>query len=483
MNRPTIDVDDLLEMANEAIAEGDFVQAVTILRKATTVAPLRKDIRNRLAIALEGTPVPRKGSQRRDSSMEVEHAPSHYETSVAVYPSPEAIDEVGSREAISLIAKKAFDAAAGQTARAGVATRNLTNLLHQGIQTWKSSLNDVTTAQPTAPRTDKLDFNPGLRVSDATQAGVFGPETDLESYLNRANPGENLQVAGSATIEIEDDDNFASEGAIRLTRPTTTASKKSAAKGKASARNTDVEDVLAAGIDGFIEVLRRANKQKILFGIVYVALGALFSYACFDVSKKFPAVDTIPGSQVQTASLGTLNLSEATTNGEAISSAKRLAAEGNAADAINILKSQLESGSLLKNRDQIRIELATILNKQAEKHLTNNRLRDSVAMYREALQILPADAALQLRLANALYYMGTLGDLDETGKSTALSDAEKTLKSLASKAGDNLQTHRLLGLVHEAQGDKSQAKAAWQKVSALAPSSSSESKEATSHLK
>ncbi len=90
---------------------------------------------------------------------------------------------------------------------------------------------------------------------------------------------------------------------------------------------------------------------------------------------------------------------------------------------------------------------------------------------------------MQLRLANALYYMGTLSDSDQTTKQTALSDAKTTLKALVSKASDNLQTHRLLGLVHEAQGELNLARLSWQKVRALAPSNSAESKEAASHLK
>lgn len=486
MNRPTSNVDDLVEMADEAIAESDFSQAVNILRKAAAVAPLRKDIRNRLAVALEGTPVPRKASKSRevmrfeDSDLKV-----HFDDGLSYDGESKAQGDGSGREAIGLIAKKAFDAAAGQTARAGVATRNLTNLLQHGIQTWKSSLIDqVKITEPTPYNPVKAVKNPVLHVSDTTRAEVFGVESELVDYLNRTN-----STTGHPDVEIDGEGHEAAHhtflrDSVRETSPASGKKSGRPTSGKKTgARQTDVEDVLAAGIDGFIEALGRANKRKIAFTTVYVALGAFFTYACFDVSKKFPAVNTLAGESVMTASMGHLNLAQATTNDEAIIHAKKLTEDGKVSEAIAILKAQLESGILLKNRDQIRVELATLLNSQAEAHLTNNRMSDSVSAYREALKILPADAALQLRLANALYYMGTLSDSDQTTKQTALSDAKTTLKALVSKASDNLQTHRLLGLVHEAQGEQNLARLSWQKVRALAPSNSAESKEAASHLK
>lgn len=476
MNRPTIEVDDLLDMADEAIAEGDFTQAVTILRKAVAVAPLRKDIRNRMAIALEGAPVNRN-TPSGDATKPLP-GDAHglaFSLNAADGDIFDSLEEGVGRDAISAIAKKAFEAAADQTARASVATRNLTNLLHQGLQTWKSSL-----AHPVKPlditSLHVIETEPGLHVSDATQAGVFAPEIDFADYL-RTNAYENGRVPAEDFEDNLDEELIETPPASdRKKNPRILIKKKNAPQ------KNDVEDVLAAGIDGFITVCARADKRKFVFGIVYTALGALFSYACFDVSKKFPAVSTSADRPVQAASMGNLNLSEVTDT-EAIHHARKLAVDGKSTEAIIALKAQLESGNLLKSRDQIRIELATILNTDAEKHLTNNQLGDSVYTYREALKILPGDAALQLRLANALYYLGTSGGTDAAAKKTALTDAEKILKVLSVKSAKNLQMHRLLALVNEALGKTSQAKASWQKVKALALSESAEMKEAASHLK
>ncbi len=489
MNHPTLDVNDLLEIADEAIEAGDFPHAVSILRKAAEVAPLRKDVRNRLAIALEGSPVTRKTSRSLPPSIKVSDPEDFdYMEADEEYPRFATEADGGGRETISLIAKKAFDAAAGQTARAGEATRSLTNLLHQGLQTWKSSLADQVKHfdQTAASNTKASPANdPVARVSEAMHAGVFGPEKELEDYLSRADPALGQPQVNLNEQEFSEEHDPTLDSETHLAQPGSRSKKSSRASTgkKTGTRQTDVEDVLAAGIDSFIEAVGQADKKKITFGIVYFAMAALFAYACFDVSKKFPSITTIPGQHVQSASLGNLDLSDVVTNSEAISESKMLVAAGNLQQAADLLKKQLESGKLLKNRDEIRVELAAVLNTEAEKYLTNNKLSDSVATYREALKVLPDDAALQLRLANALYYLGTLSGSDASQKNSALADAENVLNLLGSKTSDNLQTHRLLALVHEARGAKSLAKASWQKVKALAPENSAESKEAASRLK
>lgn len=485
MNRPTIDVDDLLEMTDEALAAGDFPQAVEMLRKAASIAPLRKDIRNKMAIALEGAPISKAGSRRHTTQ-----SPGKGETVVlAEQPLAEQPidaepqqqiyyeDEAGGREVIGQIARKAFEAAAGQTARASNATRHLSNLLQQGIHTWKSSMAELKT-KPLS-QTAEIESN----VSASIQSRVFTPETDLNNYLKRASASENSVHSLQADL---DDDQYdrAEVEEIEPVVPSAATSKKQTKPvipGKLS-RPADVEDVLAAGISGFIEAIGHANKIKILYCVVYVAFVLLFGYACFDVSRKFPEVETVPGGQVS-AGFGVLNLNETQGSDDAVATARAMVAAGQTEEAAQLLRVQLKLGQRLHNRDLIRIELAALLNQIAEQHLRSNEFPESVARYKEALEILPADAALQLRLGNSLYFYGSLGTNDKILREAAMSEAAVIIGAVISKDPSNLQAQRLLALVHEAQGESKAAKAAWKIVKNLASADSAEFKEAESHLK
>jgi Flp pilus assembly protein TadD len=352
--------------------------------------------------------------------------------------------------------------------------------LQQGIQSWRSSLEVKKKPAIEAPMSTAVLNEADTDVSGETRANVFEPEVDLQEYLKRISSTDTgieqeAETADDYEIELESIEQLKkpvmSNKAVRATSPRTKPT-----------RPTDVEDVLAAGIGGFIEAVGQANKTKIAYGLVYIALAGLFTYACFDVSRKFPAVETIPGQQVQSASLGALNLNESQGSDEAIARARSLVSAGKTSEAINLLQVELQSGKLLHNRDLLRIELAALLNGLAEQHLRGNQFQESVARYKQALEILPSDAALQLRLGNALYYQGTLGTTD-SAKAGALADAVSVLETITSKNPDNLQAQRLLALVSEARGEKKTATAAWKKVKALASANSAEFKEADSHLK
>ncbi len=473
MNRPTIDVDDLLELADEAINAGDEAEAVAILRKAATIAPLRRDIRNRLALVLEGTPVTVKPARRKRATPQTvtfEDDPPEYGE---FEQSPDALST--GRDSISQIARKAFDAAAQHKAKASDATRRLTNLLHTGLDSWKSSM---TAAPNTAakPRADEP------AVTATAQSIVFRPEEELKQYLERAAPDNPSGINELYDSELDEADTS------RITKPAAVSRKasRSATSTKIPVkRPTDVEDVLAAGIGGFIEAFGRMNKGKLVYALIYIGLIGSFGYACFDVSRKFPALEvTVPN--VQTASLTGPALDVSTnpmSSEEALEKSKALVAEGKLTDAIVLLRAQLDSGRLLHNRDLLRVELASLLNVQAEDHLKANRLADSVKSYREALSYLSTDARLQLRLANALYYLGEMGTGADSEKDKALAEANTVISALIKGDSQNIQAHRLQALVHDARNEKSMARSSWQKVKTLAPAESAILAEAKSHLK
>lgn len=357
--------------------------------------------------------------------------------------------------------------------------------MSQGIQTWKSSLVEQAHVAGTQ------SVNAGvvqdeIAVARGTEADVFTPEKELKEYLERAaNSGAGKSTGSVYTPTMDDEVEIAEVDTITKPAP---ASRKSSrpSSSKKSNRATDVEDVLAAGVGGFIEVIGNADKKKIAYGIVYVFCAGVFAVACFDASRKFPSVSAVPGTNVVAASassFGNLDLSDTLTSQQAIEKSRKLVASGDLESAVSLLRKQLASGSKLRDRDSIRVELATILNSMAEQSLKNNKLQESVEKYHEALQILPGDAALQLRLSNALYYAGTIGTSSEENKKPMLGEAKTLLSNLTAKDPVDLQALRLLALVHESLGEKELANVSWKKVRSSAPEESAERKEAEKHLK
>jgi len=478
MNRPTTEVDELLDLADEALAEGDSPAAINFLRQATKIAPLRRDIRNRLALALEGTPVAPPPARRRVAAPSEDHVDfEDFALSEADSPATSS-RSVSGMDALKGIVDQAFAAASDQGQKAKSATRNLTSILHQGLETWRSSLASRGVAEePVA------DASPAASAQDS----VFQPERDLQEYLERAEAA----TAPLTDVGFDDADEEApQEEVARVVRPASTSRKTSRTTTIKKQRPRDVEDVLAAGIGGFIEAIAQANKRKIAYGCVYFAMVAFFGFACFDVARKFPGGSGIgqeqaEGVNVATASLGIpgQKLSVYSSSAEAIAAANALVAEGKRTQAIAVLTSQLESSGLLANRDQLRVELATQLNLEGEEKLRNNQFAASVAAYKQAAAMLPNDVSLQVRLANALYYQATMDKMSSSEKAGLLKEAEALLTPLSTAGTGDVQMDRLLALVYEGRGEAKSARQMWSKVKERAGHNSPLASEAASHLK
>jgi len=543
MNRPTGEVEELLALADEAMADGSFTEAVGILRQAANVAPLRRDIRQKLAAALAGappaapppvrkrrqltvqTPAPQPapvtdfdledleraheialdteeyveeyaddaGEELRFPAAEKRSAPSHSARErfeVPVYD--DGPDD--NSDHLAEVARKAFKAAAGTTARASVATRHLTNLLNSGIQSWKSSLMEQIQSQKAASAAQQPVRASADTVGDATEAGLFTPRQELETYITR--PVSAAPVAFSAPAaddldlaEAAAEEETEADATDRMVRPRSRevsqkAASSSTGKGRSrSRRQTDVEDVLAAGFGSFFEAIARVEKKKFVYASVYMIMAGLVALACYDISRKFPEVRAItPASAVQSASLGELDLSSESF-GNPIEEAQRLAKQGNRTQAIELLRTKLAAGVSSVGVDKLKIELASQLNAEAEENLRNNNLPQSAALYRQAVELLPGDSNLSLRLANALYYQAIMSQANTAEKAKTLGEARQILESLVGRGTDNVQAYRLMALLHEAEGQKNSARASWQKVKSLAAENSAEQREAISHLK
>lgn len=447
MNRPTIDVEELLDMADEALLAGDVQEAVGMLRKASSVAPLRKDIRNKLAVVLE-----RGGSGNAPAVTQ-----SWVDDSIASGFADDADSEVENRESLAQFARRAFEAASAQSSKAGVATRRLTNILQTGLSSWKNLRADEA-KQP---------------VAEAVPSNVFEPEQDLQAYLDR------VRYSEAEDIDDELDNEVAEPEVSRITRPSTDSQKEArSAPRKKSGRPSEVEDVLAAGIGGFIEAAGKLSREKLAYSVVYTLMIALFAYACFDTSRKFaPSGTGVLAGRGATASASAFAAQAMPVTEQA----REHVRNKEFAQAIALLQGSLESGTTLAEREPLRAELAATYNVQGEEWLKSNKIDQSVESYRQALKYAPADVDLQIRLANAIYYYALTQD--GTSKKESLREATDILtKCLVTRPGE-VQAHRLLAMVYDGRGLKQESITEWEKVRSLSVAGSSISAEAESRLK
>lgn len=447
MNRPTIDVEELLEMADEALAAGDTQGAISILRKAVNVAPLRKDVRNQLAMVLEGTPVKRRA---RATAPVQEYVPAagvtgtghELESDYAGSVDFEEIEEAP-RVSIEDVARRAFASASEKTQRAGEATRRLSNLLQNGF----SNLTSFRFAREAA-----VERTPASVVDDVSaQEQVFQPESELQSFFDRTVEDETFDEAESDGAEPEMERLVRPAPVSRKSASTTKSAKKS------SGRATDVEDVLAAGVGGFIEAISRVEKSRFVYAFVYTVLIGFFGYACFDVSKKFPAGTgsgqlaaaslAFDGAVVQQPELDIVKLRAEVAK---LKDAREYQqADDMLKNEIEALKSQLVSGKILTSRDVTRRNLIELLDMQGEVRLTASQFGGSVASYEEALKVMPDNSMIQLHLANALFYQGTQGTLNDEVRRESLSKADSLLTGLRVKDAGNASVNQLQELVRE----------------------------------
>ncbi len=485
MNHPTDELENLLSCAEEAMADEDYDQAVIILRQASHVAPLRRDVRNMLAMALQGAPASTPRKKKKAVAPVATPAPVVY-FEPSEYPDDHEPDDFYgdepdnrySAQQISEVTQSAFRAAADTTARVGAQTGSaISSLLQTGIKNWKSSFSQLSSLRKPAPQVDS-----GATVGSA-EAQLFTHSRDIEEIMGPAPEASSVQMYRPLQEEpvVADEE----PEVERVVQPAKTARKEarsSSLKPKSKSRPTDMEDVLAAGFGSLIEAAGNADKKKIGYAGIYLMLAVLFGYACFDAAKKFPEVETVPGmGSVASASIGALDLSAVSTS--PVAEARRLAGSGQAEAAVNLLKANLLDGKMHPANDPIRIELATQLNAIAEDKLRKSELKESVIHYREAVGVMPDDSGLALRLANSIYYYVTMGSLNSNEKSAVIKEGLGILDKLVARGSDNVQVYRLRALLQDTGGQTSQAKASWQKVKALAPENTAEHTEATSRLK
>lgn len=484
MNHPTDELDDLLSCAEEAMADGDYDQAVIILRQANHVAPLRRDVRNMLAMALQGAPASTPRKKKHAAPPVSKPAPVVY-FEPSEYPDEHELDDYygddqdsrHSAQQISEVTQNAFRAAADTTARVGAQTGSaISSLLQTGLKSWKSSfLSQISSLRKPAQQVDA-----GATVGSA-EAQLFTHSPDIEQIMGPAPEASSVQMYRP----LQEEPVLAEEEpeVERLVQPAKTVRKEArSSSSKSKSRPTDMEDVLAAGFGSLIEAAGNADKKKIGFAGIYMTLAVLFGFACYDAAKKFPEVEMVPGmGSVATANIGALDLSAVSTS--PVAEARRLAGSGQPEAAVNLLKANLLDGKMHPANDPIRIELATQLNGIAEDKLRKSELKESVIYYREAVGVMPDDSGLALRLANSIYYYVTMGSLNSDEKSSVLKEGLGILDKLVARGSDNVQVYRLRALLQDAGGQTSQAKASWQKVKALAPENTAEHAEANSRLK
>lgn len=447
MNHPTTEVDELLSLANEALEDGDTVQALQALRSAGRLAPLRKDIKNEIARILEGSLVPSSKSPAKKRRMQP----------VQEIDLPDT-DTVSFKDTLEEVAQKAFKfASEGTTAT----TSKLTNLVSEGLKSLRfSHKNQI--SDPAA----RFEKQP-IEFGDQT---ILNSNAELNEYLERE-------------AEYYDDEELAEEEQLA-----SNTKMKSPRSGKKPKPARAVEDVLSDKMFQTFQQLAAADRIKLGLTASYIALLVFTGFACYKVGQTFPAIrmggaavatETINLDAVSSTSPGS-NVTALVLDTDPLQEANALLAAGNTGEAITVLQSSLSAGLPKATLTNVSSELSKLLAQRGADNLKTNKFQESIADYRKALELDPHNHTLMLHLGNALYYAG-IRDPKSGGKKV-LQEAAKNLEAALIYDKSNHHGYSILASTYQELGDKTKSRQAWQKVLDNPKASSEQKKTAKENL-
>lgn len=442
MNRRTDDVDELLGLAREAVHDEEFAAALSYLREAHSIAPLRQDVRRLLATILE------------EASVEDAPLPS--------YPDPDeetATEEYQEEEALA-------DPETGED-----------------LEESDEAEMPETAAQIFSPAPVRRDFRA------AALCGRDAPRTPLEIH-------EPMAVAVEPQAEPVHVEETRTEGrsffkpfTIKLVHKTQPPSPEPAApvrerinpiveqpERKSRSGRTVKQPVIEEPMndpdaaDAIALHQSRMIAQAVAYGMMigFLGLSSGFSYYKFYhvPSPPKPTVVAVPKETAKASK----SESSSRTQDEIIRLARDYISRDRLNDAIALLEPAAKPGSPVQQRDQVIGLLASAYDARGTKLLETNQMEESISFYKKAQELMPTKADYAVHLGNAYFYCGTLLGGDKAQK--YLEDAAAVLTRAIELDGNNVLAYQRLATVYESLKRTPQARAAWIKIREIAPKSS-----------
>ena len=517
MSYDTGRVDKLLELAQRAVQKDDYSRALAILREASSLAPLRQDIRAMMAALLEETAfaseepvrirVEREEAAPPDSG-EQAHAPGRARR-VLVAGDEESPPHAGARQA--------------QTAREkpwrGVAELPQPQVReiraeevgwHDNPVVFTEVDDGDDDAPPAMPeravriraveRPREPRPEPRRTIDPPDSAPAERPPRTARMKPHSRAPRPRVEQDDDADIQSEtlisrlkravapddpdSDDNPAEEANAELRRR---RDQRAAAERRAKAAMREQEQLLEDEENEYAyedrPVLGRFSRQSVAYAgvfsfiFLFVLVSSSLSYVKFfrqpgaagaaKASTALPAA--MQAAQLSSQDEGIIRLAEDYIKRERYDS------------AIELLAPKAGSDKGKPIHEPARILLASALFKKGAVMLRNTqenggkvtaaseqkKLLASVDNYRKAAELVPDNAEYQLHLGNALFYCGTR--LDDERTHSNLEDALSSINKAIELDRSDVRSYETLAWIYESLDKTAQARAAWTKFREMAP--------------
>lgn len=466
MNCRPDDVEELLTLAQECVLAGRRSEAVSFLRRAAQSAPLRQDIKDLLAAALEGRddvwhdPIAGRdlrGDRIRNSFPEE-----------AFPQSPEAVRCVEvpiTAFGAGLARAREPDFTACAPPRAEVSeepvspfsrSRREPSMRREGgnWRRWRSGISNWI---------NSLEFSFGTAESES--------EIDEPARPVRR-PRRQEAAAGSHILYSAEKD-----AAILKPRPAEKpivpdSQKQSAALAQAGSTNFESAGSTVADWLKQLEVrVSGVQAHVALYSIMFLFLSIAsgFTYGKFFRAEQISGrVADANGPAVgNSENAAKLDLSQ--TEQEIVRLATDYLDSSKYKEAIALLTRAIEDGEDGSKSKALVGHLASAYDRMGTNLLEKNQLEESLEYYKKAVDLDPSRSDFALHLGNAYWYCGTL--LEKQNSQSYLQKARDVLSETIKMDQNNISAYQRLATVYESLHQTAQAKQAYGEIIKIAPSS------------
>lgn len=431
MNHPTGEVEELHDLAMEAMACDDYPQAVIFLKKALGIAPLRKDLRAKLAQAL---------------------AREHKAPDTAGLPASPAIepDPLPSRPTWT------------PSSKSGARVNPAAQISSRGIQVHAHG----NLAVP-------IEFEEEPMMMESELSDVYSRDNENSISEENAEPSAPATPKRSRSVRRAQATRDLEDAIASLLEMT----------GRTVGKITGTQVAYAASYlltVGFIATACVYTARTFSDVIATPASSTLAQAPVADVptseASLAPSLSAAPPPPVTPRKLDL-----GPTEEEILKQGQDLVRKGNYREAVQLLEPALESGNRTVTRDKIRDTVAEAWRRRGTDEVKKGKMSDAVASYRSALKASPSVTANSLHLANALFYLGQ--EAKSSKEKAYLDESLKLVNDVVRVEPRNVNAFQLQAQVHQSLGRKADARAAWLKVQSLADKKSETYLQAVTQLK
>jgi len=426
MNHPTDEVDELYELAQEALACEDYPQAIIFLKRGLEIAPLRKDLRRALADALA-----------RDT------AAGTLSTSNSTVADPRTV-------------KSTAATAAGPPQASG--------------STWMRPSRAKSTTAISTPR--------------------IAPTPRTHGSLSLALDEEDFDLAEAAEVETPEPETRFPDRTDRVEEPSTKTPATRRRSRRTREFEDVLADLLENLGTLFTPHNRVRMAHGTAYAAVALFIGVacynsqikfgpqLERYASTQAKPPVASVPT-PEPRLLMGSVASPELAPVIEDTTVLNDAQQQFNGGNFDEAIGLLTPVVQTGARTPYRDSAKQLLAKAYDAKATRKLKDGAVSTAVEAYREAVKLAPADSGFRLHLANALYYAGA--DSGGTAK-PLVNEALQIALDIVKSDPKNVNAYQVQGRCYSALGQGGSARKAWQAVVTHSPTKSRAAEEAKKEI-